>query len=106
MRKYETVIVANPELSEAQLQDLFEKFKNIIARSQGHLINIENWGLKNMAFEVHHKKSGYYVIVQYCGGSDIVRQIEHSIKMDDRVIRFLTIKLANKVNETEELWPI
>ncbi len=98
MRKYETVIVADSELSEAQLQDLFEKFKNIIVSSQGQLITIENWGLKNMAFEVHHKRSGYYVILQYCGGSDIVRQIEHSIKMDDRIIRFLTIKLANKVD--------
>lgn len=101
MRRYETVIIADPELSEAQLKDLFEKFKNLITRFHGNLIKIENWGLKNMAFEVNHKRSGHYVIFEYCGNPDIVEKIEHNIKIDDRIIRFLTIKTSDKINELE-----
>ncbi|MCD6320490.1 MAG: 30S ribosomal protein S6 [Candidatus Desulfofervidaceae bacterium] len=96
VREYETVIVADPELSEEQIEELFTKFGNIIARHEGILKEVEKWGVRDLAFKVNHKRKGYYAILHYYGGSELVNEIERNIKIDDRIIRFLTIKVSKK----------
>lgn len=96
LREYETVIVAAPELSEEQIEDLLTKFKNIITRNEGVMKEVEKWGLRDLAFKVNHKKKGYYAILHYYGGPELVSEIERNIKIDDRIIRFLTIKVSKK----------
>jgi small subunit ribosomal protein S6 len=103
LREYETVIVADPDLSEEQLEDLITKFKNIIIRDNGLIKEVEKWGLKELAFKVKHKKKGYYFVFHYYGGPDIVEEVERNIKIDDRIIRFLTFKVSKKEFNREDI---
>jgi len=103
LREYETVIVADPELSEEQIEDLVTKFKNIIDRNKGIMKEVEKWGLRDLAFKVNHKRKGYYLILHYYGGAKLVTEIERNIKIDDRIIRFLTIKISKKDIDRSQL---
>ncbi len=103
LREYETVIVADPDLSEEQLADLIEKFQNIIVRDKGIVKEVEKWGLKDLAFKVKHKNRGYYFILHYYGGPDIVEEVERNIRIDDRIIRFLSFKVSKDEFDRKEI---
>ena len=98
LQQYETVIVVDPDLSEEQKEEVFAKMGNIIKQYGGILKEIEKWGIRNLAFNVNHKQKGYYALLRYYGKSDIVEKLERNIKMNDKIIRFLTIKVSPKAS--------
>jgi len=98
LQEYETVIVVDPDLSEEQKEEVFAKMENIIKQYSGILKEIEKWGLRNLAFKANHKQKGYYALLRYYGKSDIVEKLERNIRMNDKIIRFLTIKVSPKVS--------
>jgi len=98
LQEYETVIVVDTDLSEEQKEEVFTKMENIIKQYGGVLKEIEKWGIRNLAFKVNHKQKGYYALLHYYGKSDIVEKLERSIRMNDKIIRFLTIKVSPKVS--------
>jgi len=104
VQEYETVIVVDPDLSEEQKEEVFAKMGNIIKQYGGILKEIEKWGIRNLAFNVNHKQKGYYALLRYYGKSDIVEKLERDIRINDKIIRFLTIKVSPKVSpgSTEE----
>ncbi len=113
MNNYETVFIATPVLSEAQLDELFGKFQGVITENGGQLVNAEAWGLKKLAYAIQKKTTGYYFLIEFTGEGSIVETLEKQYRRDERVIRFLTFrqdkhaveysikrrnKLAGKVN--------
>ena len=61
MRKYETVFIADPDLSEQAREDLFERVRNIIDKENGIFLTCDTWGLKKLSYEIKKKLRGYYV---------------------------------------------
>ncbi|MDL1965883.1 MAG: 30S ribosomal protein S6 [Candidatus Desulfofervidus auxilii] len=104
LQEYETVIIVDPNLSEDQKEEVFAKMENIIKQHNGILKEIEKWGLRDLAFKVNHEQKGYYALLRYYGKSDIVEKLERNIRMNDKIIRFLTIKVSPIVSpgSTEE----
>ncbi len=113
MNNYESVFIATPVLSEAQLDELFGKFQGVITENGGQIVNAEAWGLKKLAYAIQKKTTGYYFLIEFAGEGDLIEKLEKQYRRDERVIRFLSFrqdkhaveysikrrnKLAGKVN--------
>jgi len=93
LNHYETVFIATPVLSEAQMKEAVEKFKAVITGNGGSHVHEENWGLKKLAYPIQKKSTGFYYLLEYNGPSEIVEALELQFRRDERIIRFLTVKM-------------
>jgi len=93
MNQYETVFILNPVLSETQIEEAVQKYIDIIKSQKGSISNQENWGLKKLAYPIENKKSGFYHLFEYAASSDAVPALEVEFRRDERVMRYLTVKL-------------
>jgi len=102
MRRYETVFVVNPELSEEQRQPFFDKLKGLLSEDQGMLVEFDEWGHKRLAYEIKKHTRGYYVLMDFCGDGALVKEIERNMRLDDRVLKYMTV-LKDKTVDVEAI---
>jgi small subunit ribosomal protein S6 len=100
MRKYETIIISDPDLQDQSRADLLDKVRNIIARENGILLDVDDWGSKKLAYEINKKLRGHYFCLTYGGTGDLVKELERILKLSDDVMKYMTILLST--DETAE----
>lgn len=103
MREYETIYVLKPDLPGDQVKGLQEKLKEIITKAAGHILHHVDWGKRRLAYRVEKFQQAQYLYLQYLDRGVSVAEIERILKNDDRVLKFLTVKLEEKVNQEERL---
>ncbi len=91
--RYETVFIATPVLSEVQMKEAVEKFKDLILKNKGEIVYEENWGLKKLAYPIQKKSTGFYYLIEFSAESSFIQKLETEYRRDERIIRFLTFKL-------------
>src|SRR5690606_16523672 len=92
-KHYETVFILTPVLSEAQMKDAVEKFKDVLKKHEATIVHEENWGLKKLAYPIQKKSTGFYNLIEFSGASNIVAALETEYRRDEKVMRFLTTSL-------------
>ena len=93
MNQYETVFILTPVLSDVQMKETVEKFKNLLIANGAEIVNEENWGLKKMAYPIEKKSTGFYSLLEFKAEPTVVEKLEIGYRSDERVIRFITVKL-------------
>ena len=93
MNLYETVFILTPVLSDVQMKETVEKFKDVLVAQGAEIVNEENWGLKKMAYAIDKKSTGFYQLLEFKAEPSVVEKLELGFRRDERVIRFLTVKL-------------
>ncbi|HEV7350634.1 30S ribosomal protein S6 [Telluribacter sp.] len=92
-KQYETVFILTPILSEAQMRDAVDKFRDILTNNGAKLVHEENWGLRKLAYPIQKKNTGYYQLFEYTNEGPVVDTLETEFRRDERIMRFLTISL-------------
>lgn len=92
MNNYETVFILTPVLSDIQMKEAVEKFSSIITEEGGEIVNVENWGLKKLAYPIQKKSTGFYNMIEFNADPTTIEKLELMFRRDERVIRFLTVK--------------
>ena len=98
MRRYETIFIADNDLSEENRSPIFEKLKDLILQHSGLLVMVDEWGSKKLAYEIKKKARGYYVRLDYCGSGNLVNEIERFFRIDDRILKYMTVLLDKNVD--------
>ncbi|MBK7129367.1 MAG: 30S ribosomal protein S6 [Crocinitomicaceae bacterium] len=93
MNRYETVFILTPVLSEEQAKEAVKVFEDFIAKNGGKITHREFWGLKKMAYQIQKKSTGFYNLVEFENDGTLVAKLETEYKRDERIIRFLTVKM-------------
>lgn len=93
VNRYETVFIATPVLSEAQMKEAVEKFKALITQNGGKIAHEENWGLKKLAYPIQKKSTGFYYLLEFESEGEFISKLETEYRRDERIIRFLTFKM-------------
>ena len=93
MNQYETVFIMTPVLSDQQMKATVEKFKGVLTANGAEIVNDENWGLKKMAYAIQKKSTGFYQLLEFKAEPEAVAKLETAYRRDERVIRFITVKL-------------
>ena len=98
MRQYETLFIVNPDSSEEDLKAVATKIKGVVSGMNGIVTSYDEQGKKKLAYSVKKQNKGYYVLMDYVGSADIVSELERNMRLDDRVLKYLTVKLADQVD--------
>lgn len=94
MRSYETTLILSPILPEADWEAKVSKYENIITASQGEIKKKEIWGIRKMAYPIKGRAQGYYVHFQYQAQETAPRELERNFRLDEEVLRYLTISAS------------
>ena len=93
LKQYETVFIATPVLSEQQMKEAVAKYTKLIADNGGEVVYEEDWGLRQLAYPIQHKTSGFYYLIQFKAEPSFIATLETQYFRDERIIRFLTVAL-------------
>jgi small subunit ribosomal protein S6 len=92
-KDYETVFILTPVLSDVQMKDTVDKFVNLLKEEGAEIVNVENWGLKKLAYPIQKKSTGFYVLVEFKALPTLLKKLEIEYRRDEKVLRFLTTVL-------------
>ena len=93
LKQYETVFIATPVLSDSQMKEAVAKYTQLIKDNGGEVVYEEDWGLKQLAYPIQHKTSGFYYLIEFKADPQFVNVLETQYHRDERIIRFLTVAL-------------
>ena len=93
IKQYETVFIATPVLSDTQMKEAVAKYVKLITDNGGEVVYQEDWGLKQLAYPIQHKTSGFYHLIEFKANPEFIGKLETQYHRDERIIRFLTVAL-------------
>jgi len=91
-RRYETIFITPADIPDEELQTLIDRYCAIITSRKGIPVKIEKWGKRKLAYEIKKQTRGCYVLVDFVGQTDIVNELERNFKIDDKILKYLTVK--------------
>lgn len=94
---YELTYIINPVLEENQTKDIVDKYKALIEENGGKIDEIDEWGIRELAYDIDGKHSGFYVNAYFTAPGDIVARLERTMKIDDNILRNLVLKYDSKM---------
>jgi small subunit ribosomal protein S6 len=104
MRYYETLYIINPNLAEEDYRALVAKFTDAVGKNKGVVTKVDEWGKKTLAYDIKKFDKGFYVLLQYCGESGLTAEIKREMSLDDRILKYQTVKLSDNA-DLEKLMP-
>jgi small subunit ribosomal protein S6 len=93
MRRYETISIISPNIGEDEVKAISQRTAGIIEADGGTILNVDNWGLKKLAYPINKQQQGYYVYTEFAAVPAAVSEMERIFKIDDNVLKFMTVKL-------------
>ncbi len=93
IKQYETVFIATPVLSDIQMKEAVAKYTKLITDNGGEIVYEEDWGLKQLAYPIQHKTSGFYYLIEFKADPQFVGTLETQYHRDERILRYLTVSL-------------
>jgi small subunit ribosomal protein S6 len=95
LREYEFTFVVQPEISDEGVQAISQRFEGILASHASEKLFYEDWGRRRLAYEIKNFQKGHYQVLHFLSDGKVVPELERSARLDDSILRFLTV-LANK----------
>ena len=93
IKQYETVFIATPGLSEAQMKEAVKKYVDYIVAKGGEIVYEEDWGLRQLAYPIQKKTTGFYYMIEFKADTQVIARLETQYRRDERIMRFLTFAM-------------
>ena len=91
INKYETIFVIDTAIGEEAIASLVAKFKDLIA-ANGTVDNVDEWGKRRLAYEIDHKREGYYTLIEFSSQAEFIAELERIYGITDGIIRNIVIR--------------
>ena len=91
MKRYEVIVIIKTDLTEEDINAIIERSSNIITERKGVIAKMEKWGKRRLAYEINKQRDGFYFFIDYAGNGAIVAEMERNFKIDDRILKFMTV---------------
>ena len=95
---YETLIIANPDISYEELQEFIDKIKNVISRTKGESLKIDKWGKRKLVYKINGLSKGFFFIVYFLGTQEVLQEIDRLLRFNERILRYQTVKIDKKLD--------
>ena len=93
MRRYETFVIIDPDLSDDGRKPIIDRISELIAQQNGTMVLVDEWGQRRLAYEIKSKNRGYYVRFDFCGDGPLVDEIERFCRIEDGAMKYMTVVL-------------
>lgn len=100
---YEFTYIINPVLEDDQLKEVVDKVTKLIESKDGEIEEVDEWGLRQFAYDMDKKGSGYYVNMYFSAPAEAIASVERQLRIDDNIMRYLTLKYDAKMLRHREL---
>jgi len=97
LKRYEVVTIVKADLAEEDVTAIIERSQTIITDRKGVIAKVDKWGKRRLAYEINKQKDGFYFLIDFAGNGAIVAEIERNFKIDDRILKFMTVKKEGAV---------
>lgn len=98
MRNYETILIIRPgQAAEAELTAIIEKYSGVLTAHAGEIAGADRWGLKKLAYSIKKETQGVYILLRYSVEPAGVKEMERLLRIDDRILKYLTVKLDDNL---------
>lgn len=91
MTHYETLFIVHPEKGP-RVKEFIEKFRKVIEGQEGVVSQVEEWGLRDLAYRIEKQGKGYYTLLQYRSAGRAVEELERNLRLTDGILRYLTVR--------------
>ncbi len=95
-RTYETTVIVNASLDDAQIEAVVGRVQETITKNGGSIVALNKWGRKRLAYAINKKTNGFYVNIEFTAPPSILAILERSYHLDEMVLRYLTVVLDAK----------
>ena len=102
MREFETTFIVQPEISDEGLQAIRARLDAVLARNGAVRLMCDDLGRKRLAYEIRRFQKGHYLELVYLDKGPAVPEIERALRLDDSVLRFLTVQVSPHVEDIEK----
>lgn len=92
MKKYEIMYILKANLEDAVRQETIDGLHAIITNHEGTIDNVDEWGIKEFAYEINDEKKGYYVVIKVTANNEGIQEFDRLARINNNVVRFLIVK--------------
>jgi small subunit ribosomal protein S6 len=102
MRIYEDLFIVKPDAAEQEIDQFIEQIQQLITGSGGAVDKTEKWGVRKLAYRIQKQNDGYYILMQFSSSPETVKEIERRFRVSDLVLKFLTVRIDEKLKRLEK----
>ena len=102
-REYEIGFILNPESSDEEVKKVTDSIEDILKKGKATIENVDDWGRKKLAYPIEKHVEGIYIFYKTMAPGDIIMSIERRLKLSENVMRFIVLRLDDKLKKTNRL---
>lgn len=102
MRIYEELFIVRPDATDEEVDPVVDQIKNVITQGGGTVDKTEKWGVRKLAYRVMKFSEGQYILIQFTAKPETVKEIERRLRVADSVLKFLTVRIDEKLKRIEK----
>ena len=102
MRVYEELFIVRPNATDEEIDPLIEQLRQVVTSRGGAVDKTDKWGVRRLAYRVEKQSEGYYVLLQFSAGPEVVKEVERRLRVADMVMKFITVRVDEKLKKVEK----
>jgi len=102
MRVYEELFIVRPNVTDEEIDPFIEQLSQVVTSRGGTVDKSEKWGVRKLAYRVEKLNEGYYVLLQFSAGPDVVKEMERRLRVADLVMKFITVRIDEKLKKIDK----
>jgi small subunit ribosomal protein S6 len=102
MRIYEELFVVRPDVTDEEIDPFIEQLTTVITSKGGKIDKTDKWGVRKLAYRIEKRNEGYYVLIQFTAGPEIVHELERRLRVADMVMKFITVRIDEKLKKIDK----
>ena len=96
MRNYEGVFIVNPDLPSDATKGVLAQVQEMVSKNGGRVDGVQDWGKRRLAYKIHKKQEGHYLVLNFQMDSSHTRKLEQALRLNDNVMRYLLVNKDDK----------
>ncbi len=92
MRKYEMMVILDPEVDERTVKPSLEKYLAVVTKDKGTVDNLDVWGRRRLAFPIKKKSDGVYAVINFTAESGTAKELERQLGLNETILRLKLLR--------------
>jgi small subunit ribosomal protein S6 len=102
MRIYEELFIVRPDVTDEEIDPLIEQLSTVVTSKGGEIQKTDKWGVRKLAYRVQKRNEGYYVLMIFSAGPEVVKEVERRLRVADMVLKFITVRIDERLKKIEK----
>jgi len=102
MRIYEELFIIKPDTPEEEADQYVEQLQTQLTTAGATIDKVEKWGKRRLAYRIDKYREGSYVLLQFTGDANLVKELERRLRVADMVLKFITVRIDETLKRLEK----